>query len=132
MEETKKLKPEIAELKEKIKELEDEVQKLRTLKTGDKRAHPRKKLLTMVDYATPDKFLHDYVHNISEGGMFIQTRKPLAVGTEITLAFTIPKSDIPIKVKAEVVWIGKKGMGIKFKEVDELTKGELNFLLSET
>ena len=131
MEESKKLKPEIADLKEKIKELEDGVQKLRTLKTGDKRAHPRKKVLTIVDYAIPDKFFRDYVHNISEGGTFIRTGKPLAVGTDITLTLVMPESGIPIKIKGEVIWIGKKGMGLKFKEVDQLTKGKIRSILSE-
>jgi len=130
MEEVEKLKLEIAELKEQIRELKDEVRKLRFVKTGDKRAHSRKEVLTVVDYAT-DKFFSDYAHNIGEGGMFIGTRRPLAVGTDATLAFTIPESDMPIKVKGEVIWTGEKGMGLKFKEVDELTKGDIKFVLAE-
>jgi len=99
-----------------MKKLEDEVKKLRTLKTGDRRIHPRKKVLTKVDYGA-DKFFSDYVHDISESGMFIGTRKPLAVGTDTTLALTMPKSSIPIKIKGKFTWIGEKGMGLKFKEV---------------
>jgi len=113
-----------------MNKLEGEVNKLRTLKTGDRRAHPRKKVLTTVDYAT-DKFFSDYVHNIGEGGMFIGTRRPLVIGTDITLAFTMPESNIPIKVKGEVIWTGEKGMGLKFKEIDDLTKGEIKSVLSE-
>jgi len=131
MEEVERLKLEIVELRERIKQLKDEVKKLRTLKTGDRRAHPRKKFLTLVDYATPDKCFSGYVHNISEGGMFILTRNPLAVGTDATLAFTMPESDIPIKAKGEVIWTGENGMGLKFKEVDELTKGEIRSVLAE-
>ena len=130
MEEVEKLKLEIAELKEQIGELKDEVRTLRALKTGDRRAHPRKEVLTDVDYAT-DKFFSDYVHNIGEDGVFIGTDKALAVGTKVTLAFTMPESDTPVKVKAEVMWTGEKGMGLKFKEVDELTKGEIRSVLSE-
>jgi len=130
MEEVEKLKLEIAELKEQIRELKDEVRTLRALKTGDRRAHPREEVLTLVDYAT-DKFFSDYIHNISEGGMFVGTRRALAVGTDATLAFTMPESDIPIKVKGEVIWTDEKGMGLKFKEVDELTKGEIRSVLAE-
>jgi len=129
MEEIEKLKLEIAELKEQIRELKDGVMTLRALKTEDRRAHPRKEVLTLVDYAT-DKFFSDYAHNISEGGMFIGTRRALAVGTDATLALTIPESDIPIKVKGEVIWTGEKGMGLKFKEVDELTKGDIRYVLA--
>ena len=121
----------IAELRERIKESEDEVKRSRILKAGDKRAHPRKKVLTVVDYVILDKFFRDYVHNISEGGTFIGTRKPLAVGTDITLTLVMPESGIPIKIKGEVIWIGKRGMGLKFKEVDQLTKGKIRSILSE-
>ena len=112
-----------------MKELEDEVKKSRTLKTEDRRAHPRKEVLTDVDYAT-DKFFSDYVHNIGEDGVFIGTDKALAVGTKVTLAFTMPESDTPVKVKAEVIWTREKGMGLKFKEVDELTKGDIRYVLA--
>ena len=123
----------IAELTERTKESEHEVKRSRILKAGDgdKRAHHRKKVLTIVDYAIPDKFFRDYVHNISEGGTFIRTGKPLAVGTDITLTLVMPESGIPIKIKGEVIWIGKKGMGLKFKEVDQLTKGKIRSILSE-
>ncbi len=120
----------IAKLRERIEESEDEVKKLGTLKTGDRRAHHRKKVLALVDYVTLDKFSSDYVHNISEGGMFIQTRRPLAVGTEITVTFIIHESGLPIKIKGEVMWTGENGMGIKITEVGDLTKGKLNFALS--
>jgi len=106
------------------------VKKLRTLKTGDRRAHPRKKVLTTVDYAT-DKFFSGYIHNIGEGGMFIGTKRPLAVRTDVTLAFTMPESDIHIKARGEIIWFGEKGMGLKFKEVDELTKSDIKSVLSE-
>ena len=129
MEEVEKLKLEIAELEEQIGKLEDEVRTLRALKTGDRRACPRKEVLTLVDYAT-DKFFSDYAYNISESGMFIGTTRPLAVGNDATLAFAMPESDIPIKVKGEVIWTGEKGMGLKFKEVDELTKGDIRYVLA--
>ncbi len=120
----------IVELRERIKELEGEVKRLRALKARDKRAYPRKEVRTLVNYAL-DKFFLGYVHNISEGGMFIGTKKPLPMGTKVTFAFTMPESDIPIEVKGKVIWISKKGMGLKFKEVDELTKGKIGSILSE-
>jgi uncharacterized protein (TIGR02266 family) len=129
MEQAKKLKLDIVHLREVIKELKDELKKLRFRKTGDRRAHPRKNMLTRVDYAT-DKFFSEYAHNISEGGMCIETRKPLTVGTDTTLAFTMPESETPIKVKGEVVWTGEKEMGLKFKEVDESTEGKIKSILS--
>lgn len=108
---------------------EQEVKKWTALKIGDRRLHPRKDVFTLVYYATPNKSHSDYLHNISEGGMFIQTRKPLAVGTDTILSFTMPKSNVPINVKGEVMWIDQNGMGVKFKQVDELTKGKIKSVL---
>jgi len=103
---------------------------IQILKAGDRRAHPRKKFLTPVDYTTPDKCFSGYVHNISEGGMFILTRNPLAVGSDMTLSLIMLESGVPIKVKGEVTWNGKNGMGLKFRGVDELTQGEIRSVVS--
>ncbi len=95
-----------------------------------KRTYPRKKVFSVAHYTTPDKSFFGWVHNVSEGGVFIGTGEPLSPRTDITLAFTMPESDIPIETKGEVMWTGKNGMGLKFKEVDELTEGKIKSILS--
>ncbi len=95
-----------------------------------KRAYPRKEVSGMVYYATPDKSSFGWVYNVSEGGVFIGTGEPLSPRTDVALDFTMPESGIPKKVKGEVMWIGQNGMGIKFKEADELTRDKIKSALS--
>ncbi len=96
-----------------------------------RRAYPRKKVFGMVYYATSDKSFFGWVYNVSEGGVFIGTGEPLSPRTDVTLAFTMPESDIPIETKGEVMWTGQSGMGLKFKELNESTKGKIKSVLSQ-
>ncbi len=95
------------------------------------RAYPRKEVLVGVHYATPDDSFSGWVHNVSEGGVFIETSRPLSLRTDVTLAFTMPESDIPIETKGKVMWTSKNGMGLKFKEVDESTRDKIKSALSQ-
>lgn len=57
--------------------------------------------------------------------MFVSTRKPLDVGTALTLQFTFPGAKVPIKIRGDVVWVTSydkssqliPGMGIEFREL---------------
>lgn len=53
--------------------------------------------------------LTDYSINISTGGVFIETRKILPEGTEVTVKFNLPNSDIIIVAKARVAWTNDPG-----------------------
>lgn len=72
------------------------------------------------------------VHDVSEGGMFIITEKPLSVKSSILLKFVVPSSDIAILALGEVMRIvedlpsstGKPrpGYGIKFLKMPNVGK----------
>jgi type IV pilus assembly protein PilZ len=74
-------------------------------------------------------FFADYAKNISKGGTFIRTAKPLAVGTEFVFVLSLPSYPDQLELKGEVVWTVPEGqgteekpagMGIRFKfENDE-------------
>ncbi len=101
------------------------------LKFLHNRAYPRKEVLAGVHYATPDDSFFGWLHNLSEGGVFIETSQPLSIRTDIALAFTMPESNISIKTKGKVRWTGQNGMGLKFKEVDESTRDKIKSILSQ-
>lgn len=106
----------------------------------EKRAHKRLEVKEIeVEYTTGDKFVKDFVKNISLGGMFIETMKPLAPGTIIKLKFIIPGQKVPINLKGEVRWTSypkdvlrrthPPGMGIKFIDLTERKLSSLrNFI----
>jgi len=99
------------------------------LKAIEHRASRRLPVRVLVEYESLEDFLIDYTANISIGGMFIRTEKPLAVGTRFRLRFRVPGRKKPIATYGEVRWAmgegdvgGHPGMGISF---DELLPGDL-------
>jgi len=66
-----------------------------------------------------------YMTNISGGGIYIETRTPLPLGSEISLRLTRPDRNKSIDVTSEVVWINPPGigrstagMGVQFKNLN--------------
>jgi uncharacterized protein (TIGR02266 family) len=85
-------------------------------KTGlYKRKHPRKPYVSEVNFSTGDQAYKELVQDISPGGLFIETRAPLAVGQEITLLLSLPDHERPMKILGEVVRATDQGIGVKFK-----------------
>lgn len=71
-----------------------------------------------VDYKKVNSFFADYAKNISRGGTFINTSKPLPVGTRFLFTLSVPLRTDPFEILGEVV--GSKrdgeapGMDIRF------------------
>ena len=90
---------------------------------NDQRIFPRTPIELKVEYRRLNTFFSDYTRNISRGGTFIKTHKPLSIGTEFLFKLIIPTLEEPIVLKGKVKWVvssenqTKKqspGMGIKF------------------
>lgn len=69
-------------------------------------------------------FFADYAKNISKGGTFIRTNKPLDVGTEFVFVLSIPEQSEQLQLRGEVMWTVDEaqaneerppGMGIRFR-----------------
>jgi type IV pilus assembly protein PilZ len=108
------------------------------MSTTERRQYKRVSLVTKVTYvkAGVDQFY--YSKDISEGGIFIKTKKPHPVGTRLQLHFTLPKREFRIDVWGEVArvverqgegWNDELGMGIKFTEISEEARAELKAFL---
>lgn len=71
-----------------------------------------------VEYRRMNAFFVDYTKNISRGGTFIGTAKPLPVGTRFRFLLAVPERQEPFALEGEVVWHRKDGaepgMGIRF------------------
>ena len=57
------------------------------------------------------------IKNISQKGVFIETKRPLFVGEELILSFSIPGAGKPFKVKGEIVQVSRSGIGVEFKSM---------------
>lgn len=91
----------------------------------EKRDHARTPIELKVEYKKMNTFFADYTKNISKGGTFIKTDRPLPVGTEFLFKLSLPKRDHPFELKGAVIWTNQPsdiqqpdnpnmGMGIRF------------------
>lgn len=94
---------------------------------SEKRLADRAAITLRVDYKRLNTFFADYTKNISKGGTFIKTSKPLDIGTEFVFVLSLPAQDHQLKLKGKVIWITTEadvakgtgetqtpGMGIRF------------------
>jgi len=112
----------ISELIKLILSLSEEHQKAllkkgRELLSKEKRA-PRKTCKIPVKYTTFDRVYSDRIMNISQSGVFIETRRPIFVGEEILMEFKLEGVNKTLKIKGNVVHASSRGVGIEFKNVD--------------
>lgn len=104
----------------------------------DKRSDGRAPIELKVEYKRQNAFFADYTRNISRGGTFIRTTRPLPIGTEFVFKLFVPKLDEPLRLVGEVSWIvteaeatdGREpGMGIRFTYREGASKDEVERLV---
>ncbi len=83
----------------------------------ERRAYIRKSCSIPVNFATYDRVYTDTIKNISQKGVFIETQRPLFVGEEIIMSFSMVGFDKPLRIKGEIVLVNRNGIGVEFKEV---------------
>ncbi len=80
-----------------------------------------------------DQFIQEYVTNISRTGVFIKTKTPLPIGTEVNLRFTVVMDAIEaIDGIGEVVRVESDpaGMGVVFKQLTDYSQRLVEKLLT--
>jgi uncharacterized protein (TIGR02266 family) len=86
-----------------------------------------------VAYRSVGSFLSDWATNISQGGLFINTRKPLPVGTPVNIIIQLPGEPFPSNLEGRVTRVTEfdnhqnmvPGMGVEFTSVDAPRRAEL-------
>ena len=68
----------------------------------DRRADTRRPIELKVEYKRLNTFFADYTKNISRGGTFIKTRRPLPIGTEFLFKLFVPGRAEPLTIHGEV------------------------------
>lgn len=87
---------------------------------SNRRRAPREPIRLRVEYQRMNAFFADYTKNISKGGTFIKTSRPLPIGTRFLFALSAPALSEAVQITGEVQWISpgdagsEAGMGIRF------------------
>lgn len=87
---------------------------------SERRVEARRPIELKVEYKRLNTFFADYTKNISRGGTFIKTSRPLPIGTEFLFKLFVPGRDTPLTIHGEVQRIvdasveSEAGMAIKF------------------
>jgi type IV pilus assembly protein PilZ len=104
-----------------------------TADPDDRRGDGRTPIMLRVDYKRLNSFFADYTKNISKGGTFIRTNKPLEIGTEFVFVLNMPEptldgAALKLELTGVVKWVVSEadandedpaGMGISFVFADE-------------
>jgi uncharacterized protein (TIGR02266 family) len=102
-----------------------------TKASRERRRERRVPVQIQIQYKTADGFFQDYMRNLSLGGIFIQTAKPLPMNTKLRVEFCLPGMADPITADGIVVHtlrVGRtkspsvSGMGIRFSALEPSSK----------
>src|SRR5689334_22198842 len=92
----------------------------------EQRQERRSPIELKVEYQRMNTFFYDYTKNISRGGTFVATERPMDVGTRFAFKLRIPALPEPLALTGEVRWVrqpgetaGGPGMGIQFIFADD-------------
>jgi molecular chaperone DnaK len=110
---------------------------------GDRRGADRKPvgLLVRLAYATVEDFKLRFAHNLSRGGLFIQTREPKPVGTGVAFELRLSTGEKLLRGEGLVRWVEAEdpgatpprvpGMGIQFTRLDAASRALVEAAVSE-
>jgi uncharacterized protein (TIGR02266 family) len=91
----------------------------------EQRATARVSLSVEIHLTSDSHFFSGLSGDISEGGIFVSTYRPLALGDVVDLEFSIPGSPLPVRARGEVRWHRPhssdqpRGVGIAFEALAE-------------
>lgn len=116
-------------------------------RVSDERRNDERAPITLeVQYRRLNTFFADYTRNISKGGTFIRTTKPLAVGTEFVFVLILPESarrnGVPARLELSGVvrWVVMQdeatdekpaGMGIRFVFEDDARRAAVEGMVAD-
>ena len=93
------------------------LKKAQELYTKENRIHERKICRIPVKYTVYDRIYSDCITNISQNGLFIETKRPLIVSDEIIMIFALEGLNETLKIRGKIVHANRMGVGVEFKNI---------------
>jgi uncharacterized protein (TIGR02266 family) len=100
----------------------------------DRRQHPRVSIAVEVDFRSEHNFYAARTHDISLGGLFIETNVGLPIGSRLTVDLKFMKKHL--RVEGEVMWVlvGDKeqtvGAGVRFVDLTAAAKKSIEAFMA--
>jgi uncharacterized protein (TIGR02266 family) len=100
----------------------------------DRRQHARLSIAVEVDFRSEHNFYSGRTHDISVGGLFIETNVALPIGTRLTVDLKLMKKHLP--AEAEVIWVlvgeGEQptGFGVRFLDLPAAVKKSIEAFMA--
>ncbi|MFC1516144.1 protein phosphatase 2C domain-containing protein [Thermodesulfobacteriota bacterium] len=85
--------------------------------------------LIAVDYDTDEVSQRGYIRNLSLEGCHIESHESLTVGEEIMITFSMGEGHDPFMITGEVTSRDPKGIDVKFEELSESQKEQIQSLI---
>jgi len=107
----------------------------RELVESERRSAQRAELMVQIDYSTVDEIFSEFTRDINEGGLFIETKRPRPIGTEVALRFNLPGGGSGIETTGRVVRTTEgdsrnpPGMGVEFDELSAQDRAQIDQLV---
>ena len=108
---------------------------------SDRRIADRHAIELRVEYRRLNTFFADYTKNISKGGTFIKTTRPLEIASRCQFSLSLPALSEPLQLEGEVAWLlspeqaeesgAEPGMGVRFVFADEVARREFERLVEK-
>ena len=101
----------------------------------ERRYTERTQLVIRVEYSTVDEFFSDFTRDINQGGLFIETSRPLSLGSEVMMRFNLPGQQEAIETVGHVVRISQggrfepPGMGLEFEQLRGVDRVRIDALV---
>ena len=78
------------------------------------RKHDRKAFSATVDYVVDGRCYRDFILDMSDSGVFINTYQRFQVGQAVLMTFMAPDMQTPFKITGEVTRTQEHGIGVAF------------------
>jgi len=99
-----------------LRDLWGQLEEWHKFKLREMRKNPRKPTFISTECSIGDVCFTDFIQDISAGGVFIRSDGNFFIGQDLTLTFSLPKSEEEINISGEVVRLDSEGIGVKFNE----------------
>lgn len=104
---------------------EREIEEVLVAYAEEQRASERVAVAVEINLASDSQFFSGLSGDISEGGLFLSTYRPLPIGGAVDLEFSLPGSDSPLHARGVVRWLREhstdqpRGVGIAFDTLSD-------------